>query len=170
MFNSVHNSWFRLVQKTDKDNLETRLNFDKFKDELNKQILRKANAIGHTHVCFDDNYTLQNLDIILERHVYEQIPINNSKYFCVLTFHATSSTTKINSICKHGYIIPGLTHPTKGYSIHMRTGRLYGDGIYSSNDYVTSEWYSFLDLNDSVQLIVNIVVPGKVKKVIRFTN
>lgn len=165
MFNSNHNSWFRLVKKSDKDNQESRLDFDKFKDVLTEQILRKINAVNKTYLCFDDNYFLENLNIILERHVYDQIPINDGKYFCVLTFHATSSTTKINSICKHGYIIPGMKHPTKGWQMYMRTGNLYGDGVYSSTDFVTAEWYSFLDSNQSVQLIINILVPKNIKKV-----
>ena len=165
MFNSIHNSWFRLVKKSEKDEQLTRLDFDKFKEVLHEQILQKAKVIGKTYLCFDDNYIFENLNIILERHIYDQIPLNKGKYFSVLTFHGTSSTTKVNSICKHGYIIPGTKHPTKGWNLHMQTGNLFGDGIYSTTDFKTSQWYSFGDLNLSVQLIINILVVGKVKKV-----
>ena len=46
MFNSIHNSWFRLVKKSEKDEQLTRLDFDKFKEVLYEQILQKAKVIG----------------------------------------------------------------------------------------------------------------------------
>ena len=44
----------------------------------------------------------------------------------------------------------------------MANGAVFGDGIYASNAFDVSQWYSFLDYSKSVQLIVNILIPGRV--------
>lgn len=83
--------------------------------------------------------------------------------FCFLTFHSTNSISKVNSIIKYGYLIPGMKHPTFGWKLSMSCSNLYGDGVYSSPDFNTSSWFSLLDVDKAIQIIVNLVLPGVVK-------
>ena len=81
----------------------------------------------------------------------------------LLTFHGTSNSTVVNSITKYGYLMPGEQHPVADYCNSMRTGNLYGDGVYSSPQFDVAHWYAALDMEDKVQLVVNVVLPGKVR-------
>jgi hypothetical protein len=47
----------------------------------------------------------------------------------------------------------------------MATGNVYGDGIYMSTSFDVSKWYSFVDGNEKIQVIVNVLIPGSVKVV-----
>lgn len=163
MFQSDYNSWFNIVGKIEEDNKHD--TYEKFIENIKSQIKRKTQAISNGKKCFDNKYTLDDMKIVLEKHVYDKLPKNESDYYCFLTFHSTGNVSKINSICKYGYIIPGTQHPTLGWTLNMACGNVYGDGIYSSPNFVTSSWYSFLDHNKSIQVIINIVYPGRVKTV-----
>ncbi len=39
-----------------------------------------------------------------------------------IVFHGTSSTTSLNSILQHGFLLPGDLHPFTGYSLKMQNG------------------------------------------------
>ena len=113
-----------------------------------------------------NNYTIVDISNILEEHTFEKMAETSIKYksknLPFLSFHSTQNITKVNSILKYGYIIPGENHPTQGWTLRMSTGNMYGDGIYSSPDFTTSDWYGLLDFNSNVYVIVNFLIPGKV--------
>lgn len=94
------------------------------------------------------------------KHPYEKCSINYMEPF--LVYHSTQNVGKVNSILKHGYLLPGQQHPTELWTLGMANGNRLGDGIYCSNHYHMAEWYSFLDHTVAIQLIVNILVPGRV--------
>ena len=79
-----------------------------------------------------------------------------------LTFHGTSNPSALNSIVEHGFLMPGQQHPRYGYSLNMRVGNLYGDGVYSSSKLHIAASYAAMADDSTVQLIVSIVAPGRV--------
>jgi hypothetical protein len=83
-----------------------------------------------------------------------------------LTFHGTSSPDAINSIVEHGFLLPGEQHPRKGYSLNMRVGNLYGDGVYSSSEVSVAMSYAlqtdWKGAATNCDLIVSVLMPGKV--------
>lgn len=80
-----------------------------------------------------------------------------------MTFHSTRNPSKVNSIIKHGYLIPGDIHPSEGYTLKMENGNYYGEGVYSSFNLNTVLNYSSFDKNSNILLIVNLVVLGKIE-------
>lgn len=82
-----------------------------------------------------------------------------------LVWHSTQNVAKINSVLKHGYLMPGDCLPTELWTLCMAHGNRLGDGIYCSNHFDVSQWYSFIDKTKAIQLIVNILVPGRVGRV-----
>ena len=143
--------------------------FEDFTSQLEKQILRRIDCLHADFYCFNQHYFMKDLKIVLERQKFDDLCSSvNSKdeiLYPILTFHATQNVTKINSIVKYGYILPNNEHPTFGWTLIMRTGNLYGDGVYSSPDFNTAEWFSFVDEKSAVQVIVNMVLIGKTKTV-----
>ena len=105
----------------------------------------------------------------MDEHVFNNIidKINKQeqKLFPLVTFHSTQNMTKINSIIKYGYIVPGTKHPTLGWTNHISCGNIYGDGIYSSPEFEKSQSYTFLDANNSIQILINFVILGRTKTV-----
>eukprot|EP00339_Tiarina_fusa_P025811 CAMPEP_0117074456 /NCGR_PEP_ID=MMETSP0472-20121206/52454_1 /TAXON_ID=693140 ORGANISM="Tiarina fusus, Strain LIS" /NCGR_SAMPLE_ID=MMETSP0472 /ASSEMBLY_ACC=CAM_ASM_000603 /LENGTH=1413 /DNA_ID=CAMNT_0004799479 /DNA_START=177 /DNA_END=4418 /DNA_ORIENTATION=+ len=79
----------------------------------------------------------------------------------LLVYHSTQNVNKVNSILKYGYILPGQQHPTQGWTLRMSNGNAYGDGIYCTTDFNFTKWYSFVDFERSIQVIINILLPGK---------
>ena len=102
--------------------------------------------------------------------MYDTLTKLNGDFLPFLTFHGTQNMNKTNSIIKYGYILPGDSHPTQGWSLRMANGNLYGDGIYTSTDFITSAWFTSLDDNLDVQLIVNLIIPGTCKEVDPYTH
>ena len=146
---------------------------DKHKTLKLEEHLKKSNAIDSTlkivkREIFDDKYFLDEIIDLLSENKFNRMKNiqekYNQEYFPVLTFHATTSTNKINSIIKFGYLIPGFTnHPVHFWRVCTAHGKKYGDGIYTTNVFDILNWITFYDKNESVQLIVNIVFLGKTK-------
>ena len=115
----------------------------------------------------DDRYTVKDIDFVLEKDKYEKfvdtINEKENKHMPLFTFHSSQNPDKLASISKYGYLLPGETHPTQGWTLGMRTGNVYGDGIYSAFEFTTSKWYSFIDLHRGVQVIINAVCLGNIK-------
>ncbi len=68
---------------------------------------------------FNKHYYLQDVKMHLDRNVFEDmcaqfnenesLPVpENNKFFPLLTFHGTQNVSKIQSILKYGYLIPGM--------------------------------------------------------------
>jgi hypothetical protein len=155
-FNTSLN-WFTL--NTNKNGVK--LSYEQFIENVNNQIHNKLTKTKDNKLC-NEQYLLEDTKIVLERNKYELLQNNSAEYYPILTFHATSNINKINSIVKYGYLLPGDTHPLEGYTLKMAHGAVYGDGIYTTSNFATEEWYTFFDKNSYVQLIVNIVFLGKI--------
>lgn len=114
-----------------------------------------------------EKFTIDNLKIIITESKFNEIIEQNgmlqNKYFPVFTFHATNNMSKINSITKNGYLMPGEMHPTESYTLKMQNGKCYGDGIYSTTDVDLAWWFSYIDYTGSISLIINIVLTGDIK-------
>ena len=155
-------NWWQLS----KHRQEGCLDYDGFMNAVRNQTEKKISRNNKDNMIFDNRYFIENLHPILESHQFEQLVQTyqelDKEYYPLLTFHATSDINKINSITKYGYLMPGDVHPESGYSVMMQNGKYYGNGIYSSTEFHTNEWYTFLDKKHAVQVIVNIVLPGKV--------
>jgi hypothetical protein len=52
----------------------------------------------------------------------------------MITFHGTSSIDSANSIVKYGHVLPNEVNIETGTPNVMKTGDLYGYGVYSSTD------------------------------------
>lgn len=117
------------------------------------------------------NYKIDYIDIFSEEKFNELIKQQEymEEYSPVITYHATQSIDKINSIRKYGYLLPNTLHPMTGQKMTIANGNFYGEGIYSTLDIQFAQWFNFRDLKESVYLIVNIVLPGKNTSVIDST-
>lgn len=71
MFQTTYNSWFNIVQGFVISNENT--NYENFIQQVTEQIKRKTQAIAKGKECFDKQYILDDLQIILEKHVYDEI-------------------------------------------------------------------------------------------------
>jgi len=144
---------------------------DKFaKKESKKNVPNKAlnNFLNVDTAIGSTVHYIKDIDFILDKDVFGQILETigeGCEFNPILTFHSTQNINKLNSIAKHGYLLPGETHPTKAYSLTMDTGNIYGDGIYSSPSFKCSTNYSFMDLNNDTKVIVNLLIMKKVKYV-----
>lgn len=129
--------------------------------ELLKEKINKFNFKGSLN-----NYEIENINISLTSELFEKISAIDSKleskYFPIITYHGTDNPSKVNSIIKYGYLLPGEIHPTKGYTLKMQNGNYYGDGIYSTTNFNLSEWFSFFDKYLNIEIIVNILFPGNI--------
>lgn len=150
-------SWFVLSRPFKKDQHYDLASFKKLiNDKLQRAIMLK-----------DSELKLDIYDITVTQELFDKITKftkeNKFDYNPLFTFHGTSNVSKINSIIDHGYLLPYEQHPTKGYSLHMSNGNFYGDGVYSSTSANVAHWYSYLDKDDKVSMIMNLVFVGKLK-------
>jgi hypothetical protein len=139
------------------------LTYDEFIETVQYQIDKKI-AKTKDNKIFNEKYHLDGFQLVFERHQWQAL-IETMKelpkhYYPVLTIHATSNPSQLQSIGKWGYLMPGDSHPESGYPVSMANGNYYGDGIYSSTEFKTSSWYSFIDLDQAVQVIVNLQLVG----------
>jgi hypothetical protein len=101
--------WFTPTEKGGRTLLET---FESFIQHLQEQIPKQLGVNENTN-RFANCY-LDDLEIVLEKNDFANKiigPTNSSKErtYPLLTFHSTQSTTKVQSILKHGYLLPGGT-------------------------------------------------------------
>lgn len=175
IFPTETEDWFTLSLRGSSRNGKP-FSYGEFLHTLEAQIHRKIDKQTGGY-CFNKQYYLQDIKMSLDRNVFEDLSarfnVNNTlpvpdsnKFFPLFTFHGTQNVSKVQSILKYGYLIPGMNHPTFGWHLTMQCGNIYGDGVYSSPNFDTASWYSFLDQHEAVQLIVNLVFVGKYKTVI----
>lgn len=154
--------WTRPTQKNYQYKKYT---YDEFIIQIEKQIDNKIHKIKPK--IWNEKYFLQEIKITLDEHTFNKIvdKLNKQeqKLYPLVTFHSTQNMTKINSILKYGYIIPGTKHPTLGWTNHIYCGNIYGDGIYSSPEFEKSQSYTFIDANNSIQVLINLVILGRTK-------
>eukprot|EP01060_Flectonema_neradi_P008351 TRINITY_DN15979_c0_g1_i1.p1 TRINITY_DN15979_c0_g1~~TRINITY_DN15979_c0_g1_i1.p1 ORF type:complete len:1148 (+),score=211.02 TRINITY_DN15979_c0_g1_i1:293-3445(+) len=81
----------------------------------------------------------------------------------LLTFHGTSSVDTVNSILKHGYVLPGDRHPVLGDMNYAQHGSYYGVGVYTSTKKEMSALYNTCDSEGSTYLVLNIVMLGNIE-------
>lgn len=160
-------SWFSLSHYSKTD--YTSYDFKSFVELLEKQALAHLQTDLITNRTVSE-FSVQNVQISISEKQFEDIvriqaEEENPLFFPLITFHSTQSPTKVNSILSNGYIIPGEQHPTQGYTVRMQNGNLYGDGIYSSNNFNAIKWYSFIDQRISIQVIINIIFVKRYKVV-----
>lgn len=141
--------------------------YDKI-DENNTETLKIIKS-----KIFGDKYFLDEIVDLFTENKFNQIKNiqekYNQEYFPVLTFHATTNASKVNSIIKFGYLIPGFAnHPVNKWRVCTAHGKTYGEGIYTTNVFDILEWLTFYDKNENIQLIVNIVFLGKTKIVNKY--
>jgi hypothetical protein len=153
------------TRPTEKNYSHKNYTYDEFIIQIEKQIDKKIHKIKPK--IWDEKYFLQEIKITLDEHVFNNIitKLNKQKQklYPLVTFHSTQNMTKINSIIKYGYIIPGTKHPTLGWTNQIYYGNIFGDGIYSSPEFEKSQSYTFIDSNHSIQVLINLVVLGKTK-------
>ena len=155
------------TRPTEKNNPHKKYTYDEFINQIQKQIDKKIHKIKPK--IWDEKYFLQEIKMTLDEHIFNQIVdrLNNQeqKLYPLVTFHSTQNMTKINSIIKYGYIVPGTKHPTLGWTNQINNGNIYGDGIYSSPEFEKSQGYTFIDANSSIQVLINLVILGRTKTV-----
>jgi hypothetical protein len=163
--NSATANWFHLNSYSASNH--SSYSFAAFHDLVEKQILSKLKGDLETGQVNHRMLYVQDLQVLLTEKQFEESILSrpDEMTFPLITYHSTCDVTKINSILKYGYLLPGDNHPTKGYTVRMANGNLYGDGIYTSREFDLSKWYSFLDQNSSVQIIVNLLFPKRIKTV-----
>ena len=76
----------------------------------------QAQRINHT------GYHLESIEPVLEENRFNDAKKMLKDGLCIWSWHGTNSPTKINSIIKHGYLMPGDIHPETGQIICMSTG------------------------------------------------
>jgi hypothetical protein len=133
------------TRPTEKNNPHKKYTYNEFINQIEKQIDKKIHKIKPK--IWDETYFLQEIKIILDEHIFNQIvdKLNKQeqKLYPLITFHSTQNMTKINSIIKYGYIVPGTKHTTLGWTNKIYCGNIYGDGIYSSPEFEKSQSYTF---------------------------
>ena len=137
------------------------MSYKNFITESHKHLDRYLLQFGEEYIVSDVNYVLTRNKFDSLCKISKRI---NKTYYPVLSYHGTRSPSTINSIVKHGYIMPGDLHPD-GYVCCIHHGNYHGDGIYSSDRFDIAGWYSFLDKYNCIQIIINIVVLGKVQMI-----
>jgi len=142
-------NWFQL-RKNEGDN--SPLNYDTFMKELEVQV--KKNLLQDLK-----QFVIADLKVVVSEKKYYSIDSINSEYLPTLSYHATTSTSNVNSIVNHGYLLPSEVHPTSNQKIKMANGNFYGTGIYSflNKDYVLRLADQYRDDNRDLQIIINLV-------------
>lgn len=167
--------WFTLQSRGTTQNGK-RYYYGEFMHALEIQLHRKLQRERTS--CLNEQYFLHNIAYNIDRQKYDRLTElfnrnadgntvgSDNQYFPLLTLHATQNTSKVQSILKSGYLIPGMQHPLFGWHLYMNCGNAYGDGVYSSPDFDITKWYSFVDNHESIQLIINLIFVGNYKTVI----
>ncbi len=119
------------------------------------------------HKSDSEIYIIETITPIIEEDKFNQLcKLSKSlqdQYTSILTWHNSNKPSKLSSICKYGYLMPGDIIPSTGDIVCMRCGNYYGDGIYSSKFFDISSMYASKDIDYKIDCLVNLVIPGKVK-------
>ena len=159
--NNATSYWFQLTQFSERN--QQLYNYAAFCELIEKQVLTHLQTdlfTNQTQNYFNNRLSVQNLQVTINERQFDEIlrrQTEDHTLFPMITFHATQNVSKVNSILASGYVVPGEQHLTLGYTVRMQNGNLYGDGIYSSPNFQTAQWFSFLDQHVSIQVIINLV-------------
>ncbi len=157
-----NSNWFGLSSGESRG---TPYTYSSFVDALVTQIdhcLKKETVFGRDYTHRETRVVIEKAKYTAMSHAYSSLSLSHGHFSLpLLSFHSTQSVTKLNSILKYGYLLPGTSHPTLDYSVRMSNGALYGDGIYSSPQFRTAQWYTFMDGESSVAIVVNVLFTGE---------
>lgn len=148
-----NNQWFNIHAPESEHN---ELDYDEFMNTIKTKTTENV-----TRTKYFKNYKIDYIDIFSDERFNDMIKQQDvmQEYTPIITFHATQSIDKINSIKKYGYLLPNTLHPMTGQKMTIANGNVYGEGIYSTLDISFAQWFNFTDLKHSVYLIVNVVLP-----------
>jgi hypothetical protein len=74
----------------------------------------------------------------------------------MLVLHATGTSTLVDSVLRHGFLLPGSRHPFADWHIPVVNGALYGSGIYTSDvtNFKMSLPFGFFDADTGTSTLV----------------
>jgi len=141
---------------------------DNLKQEILNQVSTRSDKLGFINISFGTKYAKTNIDNItfhLDKKKFHQIAdsLSSETRHPIITFHGTNSLDTVNSILKHGYIIPDSNDTN--VVIHKTHGSAYGIGIYSSVFFDKSLSYTTPDHTKNVYILINIVFLGVMKMI-----
>lgn len=154
-------NWFEL-KNINKDKIQP-YDLNMLKSEILQQINSRAEKLDfiNSFLNYDNqNATVENITFNLDKDRFNKIAkvLSKETRHPIITFHGTKPDA-VESIFKHGYIIPGDNGmPTMVKKAH---GAAYGTGIYSSPFFNKANYYATPDANGYIYIIVNILFPGK---------
>lgn len=171
-------SWWKLnSERTQTKNFT----YQEFIDKAKQYTLEKDFSLFNTEITcknklklYKEKFIVKDMKCVIDDIKFKKmVEISKkikSKYPPILTLHGTTSTNNINSIVKHGYIMPYDLHPDTGYTLGMSHGNVYGDGIYTTQDFETAWWFSFNDESKSLYLLINLVFLGDADYVYEYND
>jgi hypothetical protein len=78
----------------------------------------------------------------------------------VLVFHGTQNASSMNSILRHGFLVPGSEHPYTKTTLGCACGNMYGRGVYTTTAPDVSKAFAYTDDRKDVVLIAAVLTPG----------
>jgi hypothetical protein len=117
--------------------------------------------LNRAHV--NDAFHVESIQSLLDDANFPSalMQFDDGEHLPVLSWHATQDVAAVRSIAKHGYVLPNDLVPTTGFTLKMSNGNYLGEGTYSSSEFDVAQWFSFLDRDGSVQLLLNWVALGQ---------
>eukprot|EP01064_Diplonema_japonicum_P023736 TRINITY_DN34147_c0_g1_i1.p1 TRINITY_DN34147_c0_g1~~TRINITY_DN34147_c0_g1_i1.p1 ORF type:complete len:1125 (+),score=306.70 TRINITY_DN34147_c0_g1_i1:38-3412(+) len=125
---------------------------------------KKQESVANKNKEFGFHFA-KDVDISIDDKMFDAMcEMQKDEEYCpLLTFHGTSSVDVVNSILKHGYLLPGEPHPVLGNMHYSQHGSYYGMGVYTSTKKEMSALYNTVDAEGSTYLLLNIVMLGNVE-------
>lgn len=156
-------NWYELR----KFNLEKTIPYDinSLKEEILSQVNDRYNKLNFIEISFFSKYAQKNIESIdfyinKEKMKCMNQFLQNEKRHPIVTFHGTTNINTVESIIKHGYIIPGMAN---GLNVIKAHGSAYGTGVYSSPHFEKSMGYTIPDQTKYVYIIINLLFLGVMK-------
>ena len=169
---ALSKDWFTPHSKATRPNAEIP-SYEEFLASVEKEVQERLSKEIRTAIQSQPSIlSVKDFQLVITRESYDKIKDsvscikekygNNSEYVePMLVYHSTQDIDKMNSILKDGYLLPGQQHRSQLWSLRMQNGAAYGDGVYCSPHFDISSWYSFVDINNQIQLIVNVLIAGR---------
>lgn len=162
-------NWFEL--KTINSNKTYPYDLEMLKTEILNQVNNRAehlSFINNTNwLQKSTNAKIVDITFHLDKHKFNTMAkiLSTQKRHPVITFHGTSSFDVVESILKHGYIIPGITNNKTDIVVKKANGSVYGIGVYSSPFFDKANCYTRPDKNGYVYILINMLFIGVAKLV-----
>lgn len=149
---------------------------DSFREEIISQVTERENKLDFIDIEFSKKYPKYKIEDIIfycdETKFRKMInKFTSEQRHPIITFHGTTNYETVESILENGYIIPGITK--SDIQIKKTHGSIYGAGVYSSPHFSKAIYYTSVDKEKYVYVLVNIVFLGKMKMIApkeNFTN